>query len=80
MIMTKSEAVELLIAAKPLIDRFKGSIIDATPNQNEREALEEIEQVLKSFSYRSELLKEAGWSSVDVAFLLGRLRYYRHMG
>lgn len=75
--MSYSEALGLLEAAKPLIDQLKACLLSCDPNQVELEALEGINEVLKSFSYQPELLKQAGWTVGDVAFLHGRLSYYR---
>jgi hypothetical protein len=75
--MPYSEAVEVLLAAKPLIDRLKSTPPGYNASQIEWEALENIEQVLKEFADNQHLSNAAGWTFFDLLILRQRLDFYR---
>ena len=72
-----SEALELLKAARPLIDKIRYTKFDWATSFQEYEALRDIEEVLQQFNYSKDLLKQAGWNQLDLSFLHGRLQHYR---
>jgi hypothetical protein len=74
--MTRSEAYELLLAAKPLITKLKNTPFRSSFSQIERQALEDIEQVLKYFAYNQELVNQAGWTHSDLEYLNQSLAYF----
>jgi hypothetical protein len=74
--MNYSEALELLVAARPLMDGVKNNRVGWQPSEQEFEALEAINQLLEEFAYNPELLTQAGWSRADLVFFHGRLNYY----
>jgi hypothetical protein len=75
--MSYTEALAQLKAARPIVDKIRYTRFGWHTSPEEFAVLEEIQQVLQKFSYSKELLSDAGWTSLDVSFLHGRLNYYR---
>lgn len=75
--LTKTEAIELLHAAKGLVDLIKQRRPGATLSVPEGEALLELVTVLDS-DYISDpwLLRTAGITSAEIALLKARLHRY----
>ncbi|HEX2914485.1 MAG TPA: hypothetical protein VH186_27035 [Chloroflexia bacterium] len=72
--MQDADVVEILIAAKPLIDGYKRSSPFTDTNllsEAEKEALSLVYEVIRSISFRETLLKAARWDSNDLITLLG---------
>lgn len=75
--MNYSQAVESLKAARPVVERIKYTRVGWDTSLQEFATLEEIDRLLQQFFNSKDLLSQAGWNRLDLAFFHGRLVYYR---
>ena len=74
--MKECQVVELMAAAKPLIDSLKDSSLRRMPTNNEWKVFENVELALQRVQVNRELLSQAGWTGTDLAFFYNTLFYF----
>jgi hypothetical protein len=75
--MNYSEALESLKAARPAVERIKYTRVSWNTSPQEYATFDEIDRLLQQFFYSKDLLRQAGWNKLDLAFFHTRLGYYR---